>query len=169
MPNWCYNRLTIDTTSEGGKKLAEAFRPKYESEGELIARPFQDLLPCPQELIDTESSLGKDPSPKQKANIKKYGFPDWYMWNIANWGTKWDARFVDFEDHNPNEVYVMFETAWSPPENFFGWFVSQYPDAYFRNEYSEEGMSYEGYIENSQAEGLVQESWDLIPEEEDEK
>ena len=45
MPNWCFNRLTIDTTSEGGKKLAEAFRPKYESEGELIARPFQDLLP----------------------------------------------------------------------------------------------------------------------------
>jgi hypothetical protein len=27
-------------------------------------------------------------------------------------------------------------------------------------------MSYEGYIENSQAEGLVQESWDLNPEEE---
>jgi hypothetical protein len=121
-------------------------------------------MPCPQELIDTESSLGKDPSPKQKANIKKYGFPDWYMWNIANWGTKWDARFVDFEDHNPNETYVMFETAWSPPENFFGWFVSQYPDTYFRNEYSEEGMAYEGYIENSQAEGLVQESWDLSPE-----
>jgi hypothetical protein len=162
MPNWCFNRLTIDTTSEGGKLLAEAFKPKHKrDDGSLDASPFQDLMPCPQELVDTESSLGRDPNPKQKANIQKYGFPDWYMWRIANWGTKWDARVGDYEDHNPNEIYVQFETAWSPPENFFKWFVDQYPNAYFRNEYDEEGMAFEGYCENSQAEGFVEESWDL--------
>lgn len=170
MPNWCFNRLTIDTTSEGGKLLAQAFKPKYREEGEddkLHARPFQDLMPCPQELVDTNATFAKDPTPQQKANIEKYGFPDWYMWRIANWGTKWDARVYDYEDHNPNETYVMFDTAWSPPDNFFRWFVEQYPTAYFRNEYDEEGMAFEGYTENSQAEGFVEDSWELVHGEEE--
>jgi hypothetical protein len=161
MPNWCFNRLTVDTTSEGGKKLAEAFKPKYEREGELYAQPFQDLMPCPKDLLDTPANLAREHNDQQKANVEKYGFPDWYGWCVANWGTKWDARVVEFEDHNPNETYVMFETAWSPPENFFQVFVLANPDVYFRNEFDEEGMSYEGFCENSQAEGYACESWDL--------
>jgi hypothetical protein len=164
MPNWCFNRLTVDTTSESGKKLAEAFKPKYQQEVgefEMYAQPMQDLYPCPQELIDTDCSIGKDPNEKQLANKEKYGFPDWYGWRVANWGTKWDCRVVEFDDHNPNETYVMFETAWSPPESFFRWYARNNPDAYFRNEYEEDGMSYEGYCENSQAEGYVDECWDM--------
>ena len=166
MPNWCFNRLTIDTTSEGGKKLAKAFEPKYKSEDgtsefELYAQPMQDLMPCPQELLDTDASFSKEPNEKQLANKKKYGFSDWYGWRVSNWGTKWDARVVEYDDHNPNETYVMFDTAWSPPENFFRIFAMLHSDAYFRNEYDEEGMGFEGYCENSQAEGYVSESWDL--------
>jgi len=166
MPNWCFNRLTIDTTSEGGKKLAKAFEPKYKSEDgtsefELYAQPMQDLMPCPQELLDTDASFSKEPNEKQLANKKKYGFSDWYGWRVSNWGTKWDARVVEYDDFNPNETYVMFDTAWSPPENFFRIFAMLHPDAYFRNEFDEEGMGFEGYCENNQAEGYVSESWDL--------
>lgn len=171
MPNWCFNRLTVDTTNEGGKKLAEAFKPKYESEEtsefELYAKPFQDLMPCPKDLLDTPANLAREHNDQQKANIKKYGFSDWYGWCVSNWGTKWDARVVDFDDHNPNETYVMFDTAWSPPENFFQVFVLANSDVYFRNEFDEEGMSYEGYCENSQAEGYVCESWDTNQGEEE--
>ena len=166
MPNWCFNRLTVDTTSESGKKLAKAFEPKYKSENgtsefEFFAKPMQDLYPCPEELLDTKANLAREHNDQQKANIEKYGYPDWYGWCVANWGTKWDARVVEFDDHNPNETYVMFDTAWSPPESFFRWYARNNPDAYFRNEYDEEGMSFEGYCENSQAEGYVEESWDL--------
>jgi len=161
MPNWCFNRLTVDTTSESGKRLAQAFKPKYEREGELYATPFQDLMPCPQELLDTSANFSRDHNDQQKSNIEKYGFPDWYGWCVANWGTKWDARVYEFEDHDPNQTYVMFDTAWSPPENFFQVFVLANPDAYFRDEFDEEGMSFEGYCENSQAEGYVCESWDI--------
>jgi hypothetical protein len=166
MPNWCFNRLTVDTTSESGKKLAKAFEPKYKSETgtsefEIYAKPMQDLMPCPQALLDTPANLAREHNEQQKANIAKYGFPDWYGWCVANWGTKWDARVVEFDDFNPNETYVMFDTAWSPPENFFKIFAMLHPDAYFRNEFDEEGMGFEGYCENSQAEGFVCESWDL--------
>ena len=52
MPNWCFNTLSVNATNEAGKKLVEAFRPKYkyEDSNDLYARPFQDLLPCPEEL-----------------------------------------------------------------------------------------------------------------------
>jgi len=170
MPNWCFNRLTVDTTSESGKKLAKAFEPKYKSEGtrefDLYAKPMQDLMPCPQQLLETSANLARDHNDQQKENIKKFGYPDWYGWCVANWGTKWDARVSEYDDHNPNETYVMFETAWSPPENFFRVFAMLHPDAYFRNEYDEEGMSFEGFCENSQADGYHDESWDLIIEEE---
>jgi hypothetical protein len=157
--------LTVDTTSESGKKLAKAVEPKYASEEtsefELYAIPMQDLMPCPQVLLETPANLAREHNDQQKANIAKYGFSDWYGWRVSNWGTKWDARVVEYDDHNPNETYVMIDTAWSPPESFFRWYARNNPDAYFRNEYDEEGMSFEGSCENSQAEGYVDECWDI--------
>ena len=46
---------------------------------------------------------------------------DWYEWNIANWGTKWDIGSDNGEVHglNPtivdNEATMSFDSAWSPP------------------------------------------------------
>lgn len=164
MPNWCYNRLTIDTTTEDGKKLAEAFKPKYKDEDSLYAKPFQDLRPCPDDLeIVATHGNGITPELKEKyeANIAKYGYSTWYDWRVANWGTKWDARVEEFNDNNPKQTYVYFETAWSPPVEFLKWFVDQYPKAYFRNEYDEEGMSFEGFTENSLKDGFVDECYDM--------
>ena len=45
----------------------------------------------------------------------------------------------------------------SPPVEFMQWFVSQHPDTYFRNEYDEEGMYFEGVNENSKKDGFVDE------------
>lgn len=42
---------------------------------------------------------------------------DWYEWNLANWGTKWDID-VDVEMHG-SEVRLYFNSAWSPPVEFF--------------------------------------------------
>lgn len=161
MPNWCFNRLTIDTTSESGKKLAKAFEPKYEDKetGELYSKPFQDLLPCPKELLETPANFQQ--SEQQIKNKEKYGHPDWYTWQVAHWGTKWDAYVDEFDDSKPNLTYICFHTAWSPPVEFLKWYVSQHPDAYFRNEYDEEGMFYEGFTENSQEDGFVDECYEM--------
>ena len=31
-------------------------------------------------------------------NRKKYGYPTWYEWSTATWGTKWNAYHQDFEE-----------------------------------------------------------------------
>jgi len=174
MPNWCFNTLTIDATTEGGKVLAEAFRPKYKHEDsdDLYARPFQDLMPCPDELHITAGYLGDTEKEKElqalyDANKAKHGYAHWYDWQIANWGTKWDARVEEYDDSNADiEVYVYFDTAWNAPDEFFKFFADKYPDARFENEYNEEGMQFEGRVGQSDL-GFFDESWDMEPQEEE--
>jgi len=43
-------------------------------------------------------------------NIKEYGYATWYEWCIENWGTKWDACRVCYDENR-----IVFETAWSSP------------------------------------------------------
>jgi hypothetical protein len=168
MPNWCFNRLVIDTTTEGGQMLANAFKPKYEDDdGNLYAKPFSDLMPCPDELQIEAGFFGND-SEKSKemqqlydSNKEKFGYAHWYDWQIAKWGTKWDANICEYEDISPNEVYVYFETAWSPPIEFFRWFADQHPDARFMDGYDEEGMQFEGRVGVEDDIGFIDESWDM--------
>jgi len=159
MPNWCYNRLCIDTTNESGKILAAAFKPsKVDDEGRLYATPFEDLMPCPEELRNTEAMATA--SDKQIANKEKYGYSDWYEWCWANWGVKWDARVEDFDDSDPESTYVYFETPWGAPIEFFRYFSSEYPHARYEDEYDEEGMQFEGKVGMSDV-GFFAESWDM--------
>lgn len=34
------------------------------------------------------------------SNLEKYGYPTWYEWSIATWGTKWNAYDQYFEEPN---------------------------------------------------------------------
>ena len=38
--------------------------------------------------------------------------PDWYHWNIDNWGTKWNSY-----SNNLTNEYMYFNTAWSMPSD----------------------------------------------------
>jgi hypothetical protein len=173
MPNWCANTLNIDTTTEGGKILAKAFTPtKLDDQGNLYATPFNDLMPCPEELRVTAGFFGNGTAESEKmqaiykANKEKYGYQHWYDWQIANWGVKWDAKVEGFDDSNPEESYFYFDTPWGAPVEFFAWFAEQYPDARFENEYTEEGMQFEGKVGMSDV-GFFDESWDMTEEAED--
>lgn len=49
---------------------------------------------------------------KYISNYKKYGHAEWYEWRVDNWGTKWDASRVCYDENT-----IVFETAWSSPAN----------------------------------------------------
>ena len=171
MPNWCYNRLIIDTTTDSGKLIAKAFIPSKRGEdGNLYATPFQDLMPCPEELRIEAGFYGEDTEKQKemdaiyKANKEKYGYQHWYDWCYAKWGVKWDARVEDWEDEDPAETYIYFETPWGAPIDFFRYLSEQYPDARFEDEYDEEGMQFEGKVGVSDI-GFFDESWDMDAEE----
>lgn len=61
------------------------------------------------------------------------GLMDCYDWNIAMWGTKWNA--YDFE--RPSETTVLFETAWSAPHKVIER-LSEQAKEQFRHEWADE-------------------------------
>jgi len=115
MPNWCSNHITVRGTDPVAiKRLADAF-----DAGEFCGT----VVPMPEELNITSGFLG-DPveqaelEAKSKANLEKYGYANWYDFNVANWGTKWEiggnGDVAEIEDDGLS-FSASFESAWSPP------------------------------------------------------
>ena len=115
MPNWCSNHITVRGSNQKDiQRLADAF-----DNGEFCGT----VVPMPEELNITSGFLG-DPvaqaelEAKSKANIEKYGYANWYDFNVANWGTKWeiggDGNTADREDDGLS-FSAVFDSAWSPP------------------------------------------------------
>ena len=78
---------------------------------------------------------------------KETGFPDWYMWNIANWGTKWspDVHTVLVDIHeDQTSIRMVFDTAWAPPEVLIAKLSEMWPTLTFVLDYSEPGMDFYG-------------------------
>ena len=105
MPNWCGNTLVLKHEDPAMIKRAEdAF-----ARGEFC----QEFVPCPQALRDTSSPNSNDDVDQL---IEKYGYADWYSFNVNEWGTKWDFGSPDgINDVQENEIVLYFDSAWAPP------------------------------------------------------
>ena len=84
------------------------------------------------------------------SNKIKYGYPTWYEWCRANWGTKWNAS----ETHWNSDNIVTFETAWACPIPIFERISEMYPDISFEIAFADEDIGYNcGMLFYSQGEG----------------
>jgi hypothetical protein len=121
MPNWCSNSLALCHDDPAQiERAVKAF-----NDGKL----FNEFFPCPEDLVNTMSGFYGKGTPeqeelekKQALNTATYGFPTWYEWNIANWGTKWDVQgSADCASINNDGklVHLSFESAWSPPTAWY--------------------------------------------------
>lgn len=111
MPNWCNNGITLRHADP-----AMIDRVVKGKDGLLM-----EFLPTPDALLKTMAgSFGDNEKQraleaKQEENFKQFGAKDWYDWNIANWGTKWDFALENLERPDPNTVTAAFDSAWAPP------------------------------------------------------
>lgn len=126
MPNWCSNVVTFSHSDTAAiKRVAEAY---------VTGKFMTQFFPCPKELIGTVSGAFSDAGEQamleaqQAANSLKYGYPSWYEWSIDNWGVKWDFGDTDaklgYVDGN-TEITLTFDTAWSPPTDFYAKMVDE--------------------------------------------
>jgi hypothetical protein len=86
---------------------------------------LQTMIPCPSELLDATKGWTNDEDAQKEsekriaANIEKYGYPTWYEYQIAEWGTKWDVgchpSYGDDAIVTNKSFSVGFDSAWSPP------------------------------------------------------
>lgn len=82
---------------------------------------------------------------KFKSNTEKYGYKDWYDFNIEKWGTKWDVE-ANINEVSDTEVMYTFESAWSPPTAWLEQVGPMFPKCKFLMEYREPGVGFEGTI-----------------------
>lgn len=107
MPNWCNNNVTFTHSDLAMiKRVVDAYNDD---------RLFREFFPCPEEL--TEASSPNDKNPDEM--LEKYDAADWYSWCVNNWGTKWDVQSVDAVEADGNSVSLYFDSAWSPPIQFY--------------------------------------------------
>jgi hypothetical protein len=150
MPNWCNNDLTLRHKDPAMLDRAQ----KALAEGRFL----NEFIPCPPELH--KYSAPEQDDARADAFTAKYGAPDWYSWQIKNWGTKWDVD-ADPEqikrnwgtkwdvDADPEQIEragdtltVSFDSAWSPPIEAYNRLVEMgfEVQAY----YNEFGMTFAG-------------------------
>jgi hypothetical protein len=147
MPNWCSNYISVRGTNQAEvKRLADAF-----DAGELC----NAVIPCPEELCRDGASTQGGPNAElydqiRAENLAKYGYSNWYDFNVANWGTKWDISIGQECDRDEDGLGFNggFDSAWSPPMGV----VQKLVDQGFQVTlyYHEPGMGFVGKYEDGE-------------------
>jgi hypothetical protein len=148
MPNWCSNELTVSGEYHNLKEFV--LNGINDDNGEWCISNFR---PMPEELATTTKPSRLSDEEKSEL-VKKYGHSDWYSWNMANLGCKWDCS----TDNEVNEISIIeqsngdasislyFESPWNPPYEWFRFITQEYPELTFNNFYEEPGMMVCGVI-----------------------
>lgn len=145
MPNWFY--FTIDVN--GSKKDIEEFvnnvegSEEFETEGREF--DFNHFIPQPNSIF--RENVGRDIIEKLDA----VGIPNWYDWNVNNWGTKWNAHCEGRDIHYSSEDGICstryrLETAWSFPSPIIEKMLKKYSHLSFEIEGEEESQEYGVFI-----------------------
>jgi hypothetical protein len=127
------------------KRLADAF-----DNGEFCGT----VVPMPEELNITSGRLGdgeeqRELERKTAENLEKHGFANWYDFNVAKWGTKWEIGGNGDEaerDEDGLGFSALFDSAWSPPIAVCEALVEQGFEVVLY--YYEPGMGYCGKFED---------------------
>lgn len=127
MPNWSYNHMVVNGTTKQLIKLSK----QLESDYGVI--DFCKIIPQPDNLFT--GNLGS----KERERCKELGVPNWYDWQVSNWGTKWNACEASREMQDGTYLTYAFNTAWSPPIPIFEALVEQFPELSFKIECELEG------------------------------
>jgi hypothetical protein len=71
--------------------------------------------------------------------IEQCGYPTWYEWCNATWGTKWNAYELEIVTDEAQMLVLRFQTAWSTPAPVFEKLALMYPDLTFTTDSYDEG------------------------------
>lgn len=146
MPNWVYTKMTVRGSKDGLDAFAEKAARKYTVK--TMDFPTTEIV---EKVHDEPLSFWNFIEPEDKdayftvADSTRTRDPlNWYNWNVANWGTKWDACDVGTDRDTDDWLDYEFQTAWSPAEPVFSAMAAQHPD-----------LEFEFYCEEEQGWGVV--------------
>lgn len=141
MPNWFYFTVNVSGKKEDVQEFVENVKgsEKFETEGREF--DFNHFIPQPDNIF--RENIGAD----KKKELDAIGVPNWYDWNNANWGTKWNANVED--DYSSGDNYHTYEmaTAWAFPNPVIEAMIKKYPHLCFDIVGDEESGMYGVFID----------------------
>lgn len=142
MPNWCSNELTIKGSP---KEIAKLIKKVEITKSEATDNHLESIFSCHRII----------PRPINKQD-------DWYEWNVANWGTKWDLIDVTLRgDVDSKEITYYFESAWSPIVAVVEALAKEFKKLSFTYTFYETGSDYWGEVEYKKGEIVSEEGGDV--------
>ena len=155
MPNWFYFRLNVSGQKKDVEQFVENVKGSEKFDTKDFKFDFNHFIPQPENIF--RGNLGQ----KEEQMCKDKGIPDWYSWNVENWGTKWNAVCDEFEsvsvDGFPYEATYNLRTAWAFPAPIINEMMDRYRDLDFDIEGEEESSAYGVYISTSEDKYLQEE------------
>lgn len=160
MPNWVTNIVTFNADEKRIAEIKELLKGETEFD-------FNKIAPIPKELQNTVSPMriiSQEEYDKQEERIAKgeiteheksfglsrcltqeiaddyinrFGACDWYSWQTANWGTKWNACDISELDDG-----FEFNTAWSTPYQLLSNLSKLLPDVEINIKFSDEDFGH---------------------------
>lgn len=124
MPNHVSHKITI--AGYTGSEIKERY-----SLGDRDF-DFDKLIPTPIHIYQGNVSL-----------LDEKDFMSWYVWNIENWGTKWNCYNERVNDSEDGAV-IEFDTAWSIPYPIIVVLANQLKSDCMTHEYFDEGYNFWG-------------------------
>jgi len=144
VPNWCSNHITVRGSNQ--KEILEI------ADAMKQGRFCQSIIPTHEDLLREGAATSGGPNADaydqiRAENTAKHGYSNWYDFQIARWGTKWevDCQDVQIEDDGL-AVSTPFDSAWSPPMGIAEELVSRGLQVTLY--YYEPGMGYVGKYED---------------------
>ena len=135
MPNWCNNSITISGPTE---TIQQLWTDAQEADGLLTA-----MVPPPENMF--RGNLGT----AEREQCAEQGIPNWYDWQVSNWGTKWDVSLegLEFIDNGDGTAMITgwFDSAWAPPIDAYNAFLDDMDNCSIEASYHEPGMDFAGF------------------------
>lgn len=138
MPNWTFNKITFKGRPQTLQRLASLLK------SDESVFDFNKVIPCPAELLKDDWQNNAE---KSAENVRNYGYSGWYDWNIAKWGTKWNACHPRMSNGAMKGTLIYdFDTAWSPPTELIDEIARRYPSLTITHEAHEEAGMFPSFI-----------------------
>ena len=145
MPNWFYFSVNVSGDEKDVEQFIENVKgsEKFDTEGREF--DFNHFIPQPENLYRDNLSTDKE------KELESQGLPNWYRWNIDNWGTKWNANVesafcISSVEGFPMEYEYELATAWADPRPIIIKMIEKYPNLDFDIVGEEESNEYGIYI-----------------------
>jgi hypothetical protein len=126
MPNHITTRLTLAGPTDAlDRFLGECVRVAADEGREKPTLDFETLVPTPEVIRATLDKDASEDAPRIAE--EQTGHDGWYMWRVANWGSKWNSYEFDGGRISDTIYDCTFSTAWGCPQPVIRALAARFP------------------------------------------